>query len=149
MTTKPSSQRAPRKVATAKGQRQIKKVKAPRITASVLEGLERINLHAAGIDVGSTQNCVSVPAHAVKAGEPTVRAFGVFNADVDATVEGLKACGITTVALEATGIYWMALYDQIERHGLEVVLVEPRSVKQVPGRKSDVLDCQWLPQLHT
>ena len=51
--------------------------------------------------------------------------------------------------MEATGIYWMALYDQLERQGLEVVRVEPRSVKQVPGRKSDVLDCQWLQKLHT
>jgi transposase len=152
MTTKPSSKTSNRKATRAtqrQGQRQIKKVKVPGIEAATLEGLERINLHAAGIDVGSTQNYVCVPAKSVKTGESTVRAFGVFNADLDATVEWLKACGITTVAMEATGIYWMALYDKIESAGIQVVLVEPRSVKQVPGRKSDVLDCQWLQQLHT
>ncbi len=85
----------------------------------------------------------------LKAGESAVRAFGVFNADLDATVQCLKNYGITTVAMEATGIYWLALYDKIEAAGIEIVLVEPRSVKQVPGRKSDVLDCQWLQQLHT
>src|SRR5258708_13922266 len=128
MTTEPSSKTSNRKATRAKqrqGQRQIKKIQAPRIEGSTLEGLERINLHAAGIDVGSTQNYVCVPAKSVKAGEPTVRAFGVFNADLDATVEWLKACGITTVAMEATGIYWMALNDKIETAGIDVVLVEP------------------------
>lgn len=129
--------------------KKVQPVKAPRIDAAALDGLEQINLRAAGIDVGSQENYVAVPAHTVPAGAPTVRAFGVFTEDLDATVEWLKACGLTTVAMEATGIYWMALYDKLEAAGLEVVLVEPHSVKQVPGRKSDVLDCQWLLQLHT
>ena len=156
MKTKPSSKTATRQAARAtqrKGQRHVhrrlKKVRAPQINAAVLEGLERINLRAAGIDVGSTQHYVAVPAHTVQAGQPTVRAFGVFTEELDASVQWLKDCGITTVAMEATGIYWMALYDKLETAGLEVVLVEPHSVKQVPGRKSDVLDCQWLQQLHT
>ena len=134
---------------TAREARLIKKVKAPRADASALEQLETIHLHAAGIDVGGSENFVAIPAPAVKPGEPAVRSFGVFTAEQDALVEWLKACQITTVAMEATGIYWMALYDKLERQGLEVVLVEPRSVKQVPGRKSDVLDCQWLQKLHT
>ena len=134
---------------TAREARLVKKVKAPRADASALEPLETIHLHAAGIDVGGSENFVAVPAPAVKPGEPAVRSFGVFTAEQDALVEWLKACQITTVAMEATGIYWMALYDKLERQGLEVVLVEPRSVKQVPGRKSDVLDCQWLQKLHT
>lgn len=129
--------------------RQAKKVWVRPVGAAMLEGLEMINLHAAGIDVGSAENFVCVPAHAVKAGEATVRSFGVFSAEQDALVEWLKACQISTVAMEATGIYWMALYDKIEAAGIEVVLVEPRSVKQVPGRKSDVMDCQWLQKLHT
>lgn len=108
-----------------------------------------IHRHAAGIDVGSAENFVCVPTHAVKTGDATVRAFGVFSEQQDALVEWLKACQITTLAMEATGIYWMALYDKLEAAALEVVLVEPRSVKQVPGRKSDVLDCQWLQKLHT
>jgi transposase len=114
-----------------------------------IEGLERINLNAAGIDVGSKQNYICVPAHAVKPGEPTVRVFGVFTPDMDAAVEWLLACGVTTAAMEATGVYWFTLYAKLEARGIEVVLVEPSSVKQVPGRKSDVLDCQWLQRLHT
>ena len=129
--------------------RQVKRVKAPRVQEAALEGLDTINLHAAGIDIGSQENFVAVPAHSVKADEPTVRSFGVFTWEQDALVEWLKACQISTVAMEATGEYWMALYDKIEAAGIALVLVEPRSVKQVPGRKSDVLDCQWLQKLHT
>jgi len=156
MKTQPSPRRATRQAAR-QAQRQAQRpwrkkrtmLKAPPRHAAVLEGLERIHRYAAGVDVGATQNFVCVPAHSVQQGQPTVRAFGVFNAELDATVEWLKACRIRTVAMEATGIYWMALYEKLEAAGLEVVLVEPSSVKQVPGRKSDVLDCQWLQQLHT
>lgn len=123
--------------------------KMPRRGAAVLDGLEQINLHAAGIDVGSAQNFVCVPASAVEPGQPNVRSFGAFTKQQDDLVEWLKECGITTVAMEATGIYWMSLYDKVEAAGIEVVLVDPHSVKHVPGRKSDVLDCQWLQQLHT
>jgi transposase len=119
------------------------------VEAQVLEGLKQINLYAAGIDIGSADNYVAVPAHAVKEGEPTVRCFGVTSPEQDATVEWLRACRITTVAMEATGIYWITLFDKIEAAGMQVVLVDPHSVKAMPGRKSDVLDCQWLQQLHT
>jgi transposase len=78
-----------------------------------------------------------------------VRSFGVFSTQQDDLVEWLKECGVTSVAMEATGIYWMSLYDKLEAAGLEVLLVDPHSVRHVPGRKSDVLDCQWLQQLHT
>jgi transposase len=117
--------------------------------APAMKSLEQINLHAAGIDVGSAENYLCVPENSVPAGERPVRKFGVFSQEQDAAVEWLKACGVSTVAMEATGIYWISLYDKIEAAGLEVVLVDPHSVKHVPGRKSDVLDCQWLQQLHT
>ena len=130
-----------RRPASAKGAR--------RKQAQLPQGLELIHLHAAGIDVGSAENYVCVPQHSVPPGEKNVRRFGVFSEQQDESVEWLKACGITTVAMEATGVYWMSLYDKIEAAGIEVVLVDPHSVKQVPGRKSDVLDCQWLQQLHT
>jgi transposase len=78
-----------------------------------------------------------------------VRCFGVFTEEQDALVEWLCACGIGTVAMEATGIYWITLFDKLEAAGIQVVLVDPHSVKAMPGRKSDVLDCQWLQQLHT
>jgi transposase len=119
------------------------------VEAQVLKDLQQINLYAAGIDIGSAENYIAVPSHAVKEGEPTVRCFGVSSPEHDAVVEWLRACRITTVAMEATGIYWITLYDKIEAAGMKVVLVDPHSVKAMPGRKSDVLDCQWLQQLHT
>jgi transposase len=139
--------------AQRKGQRhthrKVKPVRAPGIEPAALNGLEQINLRAAGIDVGASENYVALPEHLLKAGESVVRVFGVFNEQLDRTVQCLKDYGITTVAMEATGIYWVALCDKIEAAGIEVVLVEPGSVKQVPGRKSDVEDCQWLQKLHT
>lgn len=124
-------------------------LKAKKPTATVLDNLEQINLHAAGIDVGAAENFVCVPARSVKPGQPTVRSFGVFSTQQDDLVEWLKECGVTSIAMEATGIYWMSLYDKLEAAGLEVLLVDPHSVRHGPGRKSDVLDCQWLQQLHT
>jgi len=115
----------------------------------VSDSLQPINLHAAGIDVGSAENFVCVPAGVVKEGQTSVRSFGTFTKDQDALVEWLKECGVKTAAMEATGIYWISLYDKLEAAGVEVVLVDPHSVKHVPGRKSDVLDCQWLQQLHS
>ena len=123
------------------------KVRKPK--AAAIEALEQINLHAAGIDVGSAQNFVCVPAQAVKSDQSNVRSFGAFTKNLDDLVEWLKECSVTTAAMEATGIYWMSLYDKLEAAGIEVVLVDPHSVKHVPGRKTDVLDCQWLQQLHT
>lgn len=123
--------------------------KGPKLKAAAIEALEQINLHAAGIDVGSAQNFVCVPAQAVKSGQSNVRSFGAFTQNQDDLVEWLKDCGVTSVVMEATGIYWMSLYDKLEAAGIEVVLVDPHSVKHVPGRKTDVLDCQWLQQLHT
>ncbi len=119
------------------------------IAARAMEGLSQVNLQAAGIDVGSAENYVCVPAATVSEGEPTVRSFGVFTEDQDALVEWLVACRIQTVAMEATGVYWISLFDKLEAAGMEVVLVDPHSVKTMPGRKSDVLDCQWLQQLHS
>jgi transposase len=119
------------------------------VQAQVLEGLKQINLFAAGIDIGAAENYVAVPAHAVKAGEATVRRFGVTSPEQDAAVEWLRACRITAVAMEATGIYWVTLFAKLEAAGIQVILVDPHSVRAMPGRKSDVLDCQWLQQLHT
>jgi transposase len=78
-----------------------------------------------------------------------VQSFGAFTADLEAMADWLAQCGVTTVAMEATGVYWIPLFELLERRGFEVKLVEPRRLKHVPGRKSDVLDCQWIQQLHT
>ena len=81
--------------------------------------------------------------------EVSVREFGTFTADLEALADWLKQCGVTTVAMESTGVYWIPLFELLERRGFEVKLVDARHVKNVSGRKSDVLDCQWLQQLHT
>jgi transposase len=108
--------------------------------------LQHINLNAAGIDIGSERHMVALPE-----GRDTVsvREFGTFTADLEALTCWLKQCGITTVAMESTGVYWIPLFELLERRGFEVKLVDARHVKNVSGRKSDVLDCQWIQQLHT
>lgn len=105
-----------------------------------------INVNAAGIDVGSEEHWVAVPKDR---DEEPVRSFGCFTSDLNAMAEWLKKCGIETVAMESTGVYWIPLYQILETQGFEVKLVNARHVKNVPGRKTDVLDCQWLQQLHT
>jgi transposase len=108
--------------------------------------LKQVNLTAAGIDVGATVHFVCVP----EGRDPQpVQSFGAFTADLEAIADWLAQCGVTTVAMEATGVYWIPLFELLERRGFEVQLVEPRRLKHVPGRKSDVLDCQWIQQLHT
>ena len=108
-----------------------------------------INPHAAGIDVGATQHYVCVPADAVAAGESVVRNFGAFTGELDQVVEWLQACQVSTVAMESTGVYWIPLFQKLEAAGLSVVLVNARHLKQVPGRKTDVKDCQWIQRLHS
>src|SRR6202140_2560339 len=101
---------------------------------------------AAGIDIGATEIFVAVPAdHA----EENVRSFPTFTQDLYALAEWLKQCGIKTVAMESTGVYWIPLFQILEERGLEVCLVNARHVKNVPGRRTDVSDCQWLQFLHS
>ncbi|MEM8780606.1 MAG: IS110 family transposase [Cyanobacteria bacterium P01_G01_bin.49] len=107
---------------------------------------ERINAHAAGIDIGSGEHWVCVPAERAK---PNVRRFGCFTPDLIAMADWLLECQVDTVAMEATGVYWISLFQILETKGLDVNLVNAHQVKTVPGRKSDVLDCQWLQKLHT
>lgn len=108
--------------------------------------LGHLNVSAAGIDIGSRSHFVAIPEGI---DEPSVREFSTFTDDLERLSDWLVACGITTVAMESTGIYWIPVFEILESRGLEVKLVNARHVKNVPGRKSDVLDCQWLQQLHT
>ena len=108
--------------------------------------LARINPNAAGIDCGAAEHYVAVPAD--RDATP-VRSFKTFTADLHRLADWLTACGVTTVAMESTGVYWIPLYEILEARGLDVVLVNARHVKNVPGRKSDVVDCQWLQQLQS
>lgn len=107
---------------------------------------EVLHPHAAGIDIGSREHFVCVPAHA--AGK-NVRSFGTFTPELEALADWLKECGVTDVAMEATGVYWIPLFQILETRGLKVALVNPRQTKHVTGRKSDVSDCQWIQRLHT
>lgn len=108
-----------------------------------------VNPHAAGIDVGATEHWVCVPEDSVPDGQANVRSFGGYSGELDQLVEWLQVCGVKTVALESTGVYWIPLVQKLEAAGIEVVLVNARHLKYVPGRKSDVKDCQWLQQLHS
>jgi transposase len=108
-----------------------------------------IHPHAAGIDVGATSHWVCVPENAVAEGESPVREFGAFTKDLDELVEWLLKCGVKTVAMESTSVYWIPLFQKLEAAGLEVILVNARHVRHVPGRKSDCKDCQWLQRLHS
>jgi transposase len=104
-------------------------------------GLEVVHADAGGIDVGNESHFVAVPAGR----DPhPVQEFGSWTADLHRMAEWLKGCGIRTVAMQSTGVYWIALQEILEQHGIEVYLVNAGGTKNLPGRKSDVQECQWL-----
>ncbi len=106
----------------------------------------KLNLNAAGIDIGASEHWVCVPAETT---EKNVRCFGCFTPDLEVMADWLISCGVETVAMESTSVDWIPVFQMLEARGLEVFLVNAHHVKTVPGRKSDVLDCQWLQELHT
>jgi transposase len=108
--------------------------------------LEVIHPDAAGIDIGNESHYVAVPP--TRDSQP-VRRFGCTTTELKAMANWLKQCGIRTVAMQSTGVYWIAVYDIFEQAGLEVYLVNARDTKNLPGRKSDVQESQWLMKLHT
>ena len=107
--------------------------------------LPSLHADAAGIDIGATFHVVAVPPGRT---EESVRSFGSFTGELHALGDWLQELGITTVAMESTGVYWIPVFELLEARGLEVLLVNARDVKNVPGRKTDVNDAQWLQQLH-
>jgi len=112
----------------------------------VTAGMEVLRPHAAGIDVGNAEHYVAVPPGR---SDPSVQTFGSFTADLHRMGKWLQACHIETVVMQATGVYWMALYQVLEGYGLQVYVVNAKYTKTLPGRKTDVLECQWLQKLHT
>lgn len=110
------------------------------------KNLKLLRPNAAGIDVASEIHYVAVPADRC---EQPVKNFGSFTDDIHEMAKWLKDCDIETVAMESTGIYWIRLYLILEEYGFEVFLVNARHIKNVSGRKSDVLDCQWIQELHS
>ena len=111
------------------------------------QALTVLHPHAAGIDSGAAEHYVAVPA----AADPRpVRSFGACTADLEALADWLAACGVTTVVMESTGVFWVPLFELLEGRGFEVRRVDARQLRRIPGRpKSDVLDCQWLQRLHS
>jgi transposase len=110
------------------------------------EGIDRINPRSAGIDVGSRTHYVAVDPERA---EKPVRSFGCYTPDLRDMASWLLECGVTTVAMESTGVYWVPVYQVLQEYGLDVKLVDARQVKNVPGRKTDVVDCQWIQRLHS
>lgn len=108
--------------------------------------LEVVHPNAAGIDIGNAAHYVAVPPD--RDMQP-VRRFECFTQDLEAMADWLKQCGIVTVAMQSTGVYWLPVYEILVQRGFEVFLVNARHTKNLPGRKSDVQECQWLMKLHT
>lgn len=109
-------------------------------------GLDVVHPNAAGIDIGNSEHYVAIAPD--KSDEP-VRKFGCFTHDLRELAQFLKAHGIRSVAMQSTGVYWIPLYDVLEEEGFEVYLINARDTKNLPGRKSDVQESQWLLKLHT
>ncbi len=118
----------------------------PKPAAQAAQTLSVLNSNAAGLDIGSAEIWAAVPAD--RDAEP-VRRFGTFTPDLYALADWLKACGIATVVMESTGVYWIPVFEILEARGFQVAVVNARHVKNVPGRKTDEKDCQWLQRLHT
>jgi len=135
MTMKPADARERKKRRQRKQGRVVK-----------LESLKQLNLNAAGLDIGAAEIYAAVPEDRA---EESVQRFETFTADLNALADWLEGCGVDTVAMESTSVYWIPVYEILEKRGFELYLVNARQVKNVNGRKTDILDCQWLQQLHT
>lgn len=112
---------------------------------SSTEGLPLIHAHAAGLDIGSEEIWACVPADS---SAEAVRKFGTFTPDLYALADWLRGCRIETVAMESTGVYWIPVYEILEARGFQVQVVNARQLHNVPGRKTDIQDCQWIQRLH-
>ncbi len=110
------------------------------------EGLKIVNPNAAGLDIALEEIWAAVPPD--RTSEP-VRKLGTFTPDLVALADWLEACGVDTVAMEATGVYWIPVYEYLEQRGFRVYVVNAQHIKNVPGRKSDIQDCQWMQGLHS
>jgi len=109
-------------------------------------GLEIVHQHVAGIDIGNKSHYVAVPP---TCDAESVREFGSWTGDLVQMAEWLKSCGIKHVVMQSTGVYWIAVYDVLEKAGFEICLSNARDTRNLPGRKTDVQESQWLMKLHT
>ena len=109
-------------------------------------GLQVVNPQAAGLDLGSSEIWAAVPPDSTP--EP-VRVFGTLTPDLALLADWLAACGVDTIAMEATGVYWIPVFEYLVERGFQAEVVNAQHIKNVPGRKSDRQDCQWLQELHS
>jgi len=114
--------------------------------AHPFSGMSRIHLHAAGVDIGAIEIVACVPSDE---NTQIVKAFGNYTVDLQALAQWLKSYSIKTVAMESTGVYWIPLFEELERQGFECLLISSRSLRRVAGRKSDISDAQWIQTLHS
>ena len=121
--------------------KKAKSVSQPKAQAA----LQIVFPHAAGLDIGANEIMVAIPPDREGV---TVRGFGTYTPDLAALADWLKEAGVTHVAMESTGVYWIPIFELLEERGFEVIVVNARHIKHPPGRKSDVMDCQWIQQLH-
>ena len=119
--------------------RKIAKAKEPK-------GFDQVYPNAAGIDIGANEHYVAVPTGR---NAETVRCFSSVTCELHKLADWLKKCGIETIAMESTGMYWIPTFEILEKRGFDVILVHAEHVKKVPGRKTDVTDAQWIQQLHS
>ncbi len=118
-----------------------------RVNVKRAEGkLSVMRPQVAGIDLGSVEHYVACPP---REGKANVKSFGTTTPELSVLADWLRAEGVESVAMESTGVYWIPLYELLEQRGIEVVLVDARQMKHVPGRKTDMIDCQWLQLLHS
>jgi hypothetical protein len=114
--------------------------------AHPFSSLSRVNLHAAGVDIGAIEIVACV---AGDENTQIVKAFGNYTVDLQALAQWMKAHHVKTVAMESTGVYWIPLFEELERQGFECLLISSRSLRRVAGRKSDISDAQWIQTLHS
>ena len=117
-----------------------------RSTDKIIRGMALVHPNAAAIDIGATMHMAAVSAD--RTPEP-VRSFGTFTADLHRLVDWFTECGVETVVMESTGVYWIPIFELLDASGFAVFLVNARDAKHVPGRKTDVSDAQWLQRLHS
>ena len=124
---------------------RIRRKELPRRLQSQDPGLEVVHPDAAGIDVGNSAHYVAMrPDRDAE----QVRRFECFTADLQAMADWLRSCGVKTVAMQSTGVYWIPIFDILEARGFQVYLVNARHTRNLPGQKSDVQECQWVLKLH-
>jgi transposase len=110
------------------------------------KALEIVHPDAAGIDIGGSEHWVAISP---ERDEQPVRCFECYTADLEEMADWLVERGVRSVAMQSTGVYWIPVFEILQQHGLEVYLVNARHTKNLPGRKSDIAECQWLLKLHT